>query len=104
MKRTFALLAVIFCFTSAAPALDLRSGLVRIATDDLTLRPMLYRLVDIAGKKKYEPIWYSDDPRTSFIVINVDGRIYRMGSSQEYQTSQSKCERIEIEYRSIING
>ncbi len=104
MKRSFALLAVIFCLTSAATALDLRSGLVRIATDDLTLRPMLYRLVDIAGKKKYEPIWYSDDPRTSFIVINVDGRIYRMGSSQEYQTSQKTIANgIEIEYRSIIN-
>ena len=104
MKKTFALLVVILCLTSVAAAFDLRSGLVRIATDDLTLRPMLYRLVNIAGKSKYEPIWYSDSPRTSFIVINVDGRIYRMGSSQEYQTSQKKIANgIEIEYRSIVN-
>lgn len=104
MKRSFALLAAIVCFATAVTALDLRSGLVRITTDDLTLRPMLYRLTDIAGKSKYEPLWHADDPRTSFIVIDIDGRIYRMGSSQEYQTSQKKIANgIEIEYRSIIN-
>jgi len=85
-----------------AAAIDIKDGLVRIATDDLTLRPMLYRLVNVAGKSKYEPLWYDGDPRTSFIVADVDGRIYRMGSSQEYQTIQRRISNgIEIEYKSI---
>jgi len=44
------------------------------------------------------------DPRTSFIAVNVDGRIYRMGSTQEYQTTQRRIQNgVEIEYRSVTN-
>jgi len=104
MKRAVIFLAMVVLLVETGTALDIRDGLVRIATDDLTLRPMLYRLVNIAGKSKYEPLWFNGDPRTSFITISVDNRIYRMGSSQEYQTTQRRIQNgVEIEYRSVTN-
>ncbi|MEN6297102.1 MAG: hypothetical protein ABFC92_04040 [Rectinema sp.] len=104
MKRAVFFLIMIVVLVEMGAALDIRDGLVRITTDDLTLRPMLYRLVNIAGKSKYEPLWFNGDPRTSFITISVDNRIYRMGYSQEYQTSQRRIQNgIEIEYRSVTN-
>ncbi len=102
MKRVIVFMLMIGVSLGIVAALDIKDGLVRIATDDLTLRPMLYRLVNVAGKSKYKPLWYAGDPRTSFIVIEVDGRIYRMGASQEYQTIQRYISNgIEIEYKSI---
>ncbi len=102
MKRVIVFLFLIAVGLGMVSAIDIKDGVVRIATDDLTLRPMLYRLVNVAGKSKYEPLWYDGDPRTSFIVIDIDGRIYRMGASQEYQTTQRRISNgIEIEYKSI---
>jgi len=96
--------ALFFLSASILSALDIKAGLVRVTSDDQTLFPVLYRLVSFSGKTKYEPLWSNEDPRTSFIALNVDGRIYRVGSSQEYKTSQRKIENgIEIEYRSITN-
>lgn len=104
MKRAAISLLLMAIILGTASSLDVRDGLVRIATDDLTLCPMLYRLVNVAGKSKYEPLWYDGDPRTSFIVLNVDNRIYRMGASQEYQTTQRRISNgIEIEYKSITS-
>ena len=104
MKKSIFFFILSFIFTGALFAIDIRSGLVRIATDDQTLQPMLYRLVNISGKSKYEPLWFDGDPRTSFIILNIDNRIYRMGASKEYKTSQRQIKNgIEIEYRSVTN-
>jgi len=104
MKRVLIFFTMVFILIGAGAAIDVRDGLVRVATDDLTLRPMIYRLTNIAGKSKYEPLWFNGDPRTSFIAVNVDGRIYRMGSTQEYKTTQRRIQNgIEIEYRSVTN-
>ncbi len=104
MKRVMIFFTMVFMLVGAGAALDVRDGLVRVATDDLTLSPMIYRLTNIAGKSKYEPLWFNGDPRTSFIAVNVDGRIYRMGSTQEYQTTQRRIQNgVEIEYRSVTN-
>ncbi len=104
MKRAVIFFAMVLILVGVGAALDVRDGLVRVTTDDLTLRPMLYRLTNIAGKSKYEPLWFNGDPRTSFIVISVDNRIYRMGSSQEYQTTQRRIQNgVEIEYKSLTN-
>ncbi len=103
MKRIIILILLFTVSIEMMFSLDVRDGLVRIATDDLTVRPMLYRLVNVAGKSKYEPLWFDGDPRTSFIVLDVDGRIYRMGSSQDFQTIQRRISNgVEIEYKSII--
>ncbi len=104
MKKPVCFFILLFIVIGALFAIDIRNGLVRIATDDLTLQPALYRLVNISGKSKYEPLWFSGDPRTSFIVLNIDNRIYRMGASKEYKTSQRQIKNgIEIEYRSVTN-
>lgn len=104
MKRAVLFVIMSIALIEIGASLDIRDGLVRITTDDLTLCPTLYRLVNIAGKSKYEPLWFNTDPRTSFIAISIDNRIYRMGSSQEYQTTQRRIQNgIEIEYRSVTN-
>ncbi len=101
----FLLAAVFASFAlSGVQALDIKSGLMRVVTDELTLRPILYRLVNIAGKSKYEPLFFADDPRTSYIVINIDNRIYRLGNSQEYRVTQKRIDNgIEITYQSVVN-
>lgn len=102
-KYAFTILCMLAILSSIC-ALDVRSGVVRVSTDDLTLRPILYRLVNISGKSKYEPLFFLDDPRTSFIVVSIDNRMYRLGISQEYQVSQKRIANgVEIAYQSAVN-
>jgi hypothetical protein len=61
-------------------ALEIRQGLIRLVIHEHTGRFSLYYLSD-PGAEYYEPLFSDQDPRTSFLAVNVNGRVYRLGES-----------------------
>ncbi|WP_455381791.1 hypothetical protein [Salinispira pacifica] len=67
-------------------ALDLKQGDLKLVLTEDTGRFSLYYLED-AKKNQYQPLFFSDDPRTSVLTIMQDGKLYRMGDSSAFQMS-----------------
>ncbi|MCX7026834.1 MAG: hypothetical protein NT061_04940 [Spirochaetes bacterium] len=89
MKRTLAILALLFVGVSMLAALDVRDGLVRVVVDETTGRLILYRLTTVKGSQ-YEALFFDDDARTSFLSISLDGRKIKLGESQEFKISAKR--------------
>lgn len=83
-------------------ALDIRDGFVRIRIDDLNGRVMLYRMTHVAGSQ-YEAIFFDGDPRTSTLMVSIDGRKARLGDSAEYKFAVRRTAAgAEVEYSSLF--
>ncbi|MDR1253374.1 MAG: hypothetical protein LBK62_14630 [Treponema sp.] len=61
-------------------ALEFRQGLIRLSINETTGRFSLYYLTD-PSQDRYEPLFAQEDPRTSFLAVNVDSRVYRLGEN-----------------------
>jgi hypothetical protein len=72
------LIAGIF-FSSALGALEISQGRVRLCLHENTGRFTLYYLDEAEGRR--EPFFSDQDPRTTFVALNVDDRIFRLGES-----------------------
>jgi hypothetical protein len=100
MKRVLGALVLLLAFSAASFALEAKEGLVKIVVNDLTARVSVYRLIDIA-KNRYEPLIFDQDPRTSFVTLNADGRQFKLGDASEYRSSSSRSDTgVRIEFRS----
>lgn len=83
-------------------ALDIRDGLVRISIEEMNGRVLLYRMTNVSGTQ-YEPILFDSDPRTSTLMVSIDGRKARLGDSSEYKFSVRRTANgAEVEYSSVI--
>jgi hypothetical protein len=74
------LLVVCCCAGARLGALELRQGLIRLDIHESTGRFSLYYLTDPASDL-YEPLFTHQDPRTSFLAVSVNGRVYRLGEA-----------------------
>jgi len=102
MKRTIAFLVMASLIVSALCALDVRDGLVRVKIDELNGRVTLYRLVAVKGTQ-YEPLVFDTDARTSSLVAAIDGRIQKLGDTQEYRIAVRKIANgAEVEFASQV--
>jgi hypothetical protein len=81
-----------FIAISLLSALDARDGLVRVTIDEMNGHVILYRLVNLAGLNKYEPLVYDADSTTSFLTVSVNGILYKMGDSREYRFSTKRID------------
>ncbi|MDR1576577.1 MAG: hypothetical protein LBS37_11275 [Treponema sp.] len=77
--------ALLFCAACVfAPrglaALEFRQGLVRLVIHENTGRFSLFYLAD-SETDRYEPLFSHQDPRTSFLAVSVDSRVYRIGEN-----------------------
>jgi hypothetical protein len=61
-------------------ALEIRQGLIRLVIHEYTGRFSLYCLTD-PSSGRYEPLFTHQDPRTSFLAVNVNNRVYRLGEA-----------------------
>jgi hypothetical protein len=61
-------------------ALEFRHGLIRLIIHENTGRFSLFYLAD-PETDRYEPLFSHQDPRTSFLAVNVDSRVYRIGEN-----------------------
>jgi hypothetical protein len=66
-------------------ALDLTSGRVRLVLHENTGRFSLYYLTDMT-QDRYTPLFVDQDPRTSFLAVMVNDRIYRLGEAAAFRT------------------
>lgn len=102
MKRTIALFAMASLIVTALCALDVRDGLVRVRIDELNGRVTLYRLVAVKGTQ-YEPLVFDTDARTSSLVAAIDGRVLKLGDTQEYRIAARKIANgAEVEFASQV--
>ncbi len=86
MKRGYRIAGVCFILCLARTlvplgAFEISRGQVRLALHEHTGRFSLYGL---NKDGLFEPFFSDKDPRSSFIEINVNGRIYRLGDSSAF--------------------
>lgn len=102
MKKTIAFFVMASLIVSALCALDVRDGLVRVKIDELNGRVTLYRLTAVKGSQ-YEPLVFDTDARTSSLVAAIDGRILKLGDTQEYRIATRKITNgAEVEFASQV--
>jgi hypothetical protein len=102
---TFALFLFIFIFVSCltlrqeedidqnksgASSKAPNDGYVRLVLNNKTGSFSLYYLAD-PKTVRYEPLFNADEPLATFLSINIDGKVYRLGNSRQFQT---KIERL----------
>jgi hypothetical protein len=64
-------------------ALEFKQGLIRLAIHEHTGRFSLDYLTDPVAET-YEPLFTHQDPRTSFLAVNLNGRVYRLGENPAF--------------------
>ncbi|GHV94735.1 hypothetical protein AGMMS50293_10550 [Spirochaetia bacterium] len=84
-RFVFVLLIAGFVLRSGSlAAADFSEGRMRLSIHENTGRFSLYYLSDVS-EQHYEPLFTAQDPRTSFIAININDRIYRLGESSAFR-------------------
>jgi len=87
--KNFLLLAF---FASAIPlfgASESKDGRIRLVLNDRNGSFALYYMAD-ASERRYEPFLNANDPTTSFIAVETDGKVYRLGESRSFKTSTDR--------------
>jgi hypothetical protein len=76
-----------FIFTAFAGlfAAEYNEGNVRLIINERTGAYSLYYLSDQATMR-YEPLFYSGDPTSSFLEVNFEGKVYRPAKSGKFRT------------------
>ncbi|MDR1388483.1 MAG: hypothetical protein LBJ31_00705 [Treponema sp.] len=69
---------------SGASAAEYVDGRIRLVLHESTGRFSLYFMTDIA-REQYVPFFSAEDPRTSFVSLMVNDRIYRLGESSYFR-------------------
>ena len=65
---------------------EFNEGRIRLVINEYTGRYSLFYLTN-ESQNQYEPLFSHQDTRTSFIAVNVNDRIYRLGESSSFKTS-----------------
>jgi len=60
-------------------------GHIRLVLNDKTGSFSLYYLSD-PKSIRYEPLFNVDEPLASFLSVNIDGKVYHLGNSKQFQT------------------
>jgi hypothetical protein len=87
LTRTFAA-ALFLCIavTGALSAVEYREGSIRLIINEETGSFSLYYLADYP-EMRYRPLFTASDPRTTFLEVNVDGRIFRLGEAASFHVT-----------------
>jgi hypothetical protein len=83
------LLALVLFGPAGLQALEINDGLIRLVLHELTGRFSLYYLTD-PMTESYEPLFTHQDPRTSFLAVNRNGSVYRLGENPAFAITIEK--------------
>ncbi|WP_461251722.1 hypothetical protein, partial [Treponema sp. R8-4-B8] len=98
---TFALFLLIFTFGGCLSLMQMEEGneqskrgdstkvpndgYIRLVLNNKTGSFLLYYLTD-TKTRRYEPLFNVEEPLASFLSINIDGKVYRLGNNKQFQT------------------
>jgi hypothetical protein len=100
MKRLAVFLACLALGALGLQALEVKEGLVKLVVNESSGLISVYKLTDVA-KAQYEALLFDSDPRTSFVTLSADGRLYKLGDSAAFRVKVSRSDTgVNIEYRS----
>jgi hypothetical protein len=83
-KLLLSLVSAHCVFAAGLGALDAADGRMRLSLHENSGRFSLYYLAE--GSTGYAPLFTAQDPRTSFLAINLNDRIYRLGEAAAFKT------------------
>jgi hypothetical protein len=69
----------------ALSAADYYNGNIRLSINEKKGRISLYYTTN-PDSKRYEPLFYSKEPKSSYISVNLDGKVYRLDQSGYFST------------------
>ena len=69
----------------ALSAADFFNGNIRLSLNEKRGGISLYYMTD-PNSKKYEPLFYSREPKSSYISVNLNGNVYRLDQSGQFKT------------------
>jgi len=79
----FSILVLYSVFTLSAA--DFFNGNIRLSLNEKRGSISLYYMTD-ANSKRYEPLFYSREPKSSYISVNLNGTVYRLDQSGQFKT------------------
>jgi hypothetical protein len=77
---------LLFLFVTNLSAVDFDDGNIRLKINNKTGSYSLFYLTD-PDAKRYEPLFYSREPNSSYLSVNVGGKVYKLGKSKDFSTS-----------------
>jgi len=69
----------------ALSAADFFDGNIRLSLNERKGSISLYYMTD-ANSKRYDPLFYSKEPKSSYISVNLNGKIYRLDQSGYFKS------------------
>ncbi len=91
MKRFLLLVALTLSGLVGAFALEVKEGRIKLVLhEDIGRFSVLY-MTDI-GKDKYDPLFFSQDPRTSFLAVMLDDRASKLGEATSFRISSERTD------------
>jgi len=90
-QRKPALFVVFFIVSLSLSAAEIRDGFFRLILNERTGTFSLYFLFD-PGAMRYEPLFNASIPSASFLSVNVDGNVHRLGESRTFRTSYERLD------------
>jgi hypothetical protein len=85
MKLKFFILTIFFLFAYHLSAVDFDEGNIKLRINNKTGSFTLFYRTD-QDTKRYEPLFYGREPNSSYLSVNVDGKIHKLGKSKEFRT------------------
>jgi hypothetical protein len=102
MKKAISIIAISLAACAFASALEAKSGRIKMVVAESNARLSVYYLKDPA-KNQYVALFYDQDPRTSFISLQLDSKVYKLGDSSDFRFSVSAIATgIQVEFKSSI--
>jgi len=83
ISRKLILLCLIFSALINLSAFEFVDGNIRLTINERNGLFSLFYLSD-PERMRYEPLFYSAEPASSFLAVNIDGRIYRLDQSRDF--------------------
>ncbi|MCL1960156.1 MAG: hypothetical protein FWF68_11220 [Spirochaetes bacterium] len=86
MLRKFVIFLLLVIFSDfVLYAADYYDGNIRLSLNEKKGSISLYYMTD-SNSKRYEPLFYSKEPKSSYISVNLDGKVHRLDQSGYFRT------------------
>lgn len=86
-RRCLIILIILFFNSLSLNAFDYINGNIKLNINEKTGNFSLYYLNNTSG---YVPLFNADEPKASYMSVNLDGQVYKLGQSGAFSTNLNK--------------